>query len=363
MAASPDGIDLEALLTPISAEAPAGADLRHDTSPQSVYYRMRDARAEARAAERIAETDPKDEAAILPRWRALRALAVKALLENTKDLEVGAWLTEALVRTDGLPGFTAGARLLAGLAERFWDSDLYPTPDEDGIVTRVAPITGLNGSGGSGTLAQALNRLPLFERPGGEVLAFWQYKISRERKAGAIPFETVETEARSANRAALAGRRTAVRDAETAWKSLTDVMEAKAGADAPPSTNVRDLIAEIAEAVSRFAPPEEEDVVDDTANGPPTPPDDTTDQPPGGRPAGGGAAAASRDDMLRELSRIAAWFRKTEPHSPLAYTLDEAVRRGRMGWPELLAELVSDASTRHGILTSLGIRPPTDETG
>ena len=48
----PEGFDLAALLAPISEEAPAGSDLRTDYSPDSIYYRLRDARAEARAAER-----------------------------------------------------------------------------------------------------------------------------------------------------------------------------------------------------------------------------------------------------------------------------------------------------------------------
>jgi type VI secretion system protein ImpA len=66
---------------------------------------------------------------------------------------------------------------------------------------------------------------------------------------------------------------------------------------------------------------------------------------------------ATREDMLRELERIADFFRKTEPHSPLAYTLEEAVRRGRLTWPELLAEVVPDDKVRSGMLVMLGIRP------
>ena len=38
-------------------------------------------------------------------------------------------------------------------------------------------------------------------------------------------------------------------------------------------------------------------------------------------------------------AQIADFFRRTEPHSPLAYTLQEVVRRGRMTWPELIAAL------------------------
>jgi type VI secretion system protein ImpA len=55
---------------------------------------------------------------------------------------------------------------------------------------------------------------------------------------------------------------------------------------------------------------------------------------------------------------IAEHFRKTEPNAPLSYTLQDAVRRARMSWPELLEEVVPDESTRVAILTSLGIKPP-----
>ena len=64
----------------------------------------------------------------------------------------------------------------------------------------------------------------------------------------------------------------------------------------------------------------------------------------------------TREDMLRELGQIAAFFRRTEPHSPLSYTLDEAVRRGRLSLPELLEELVPDAASRGQILMQLGIK-------
>ena len=78
---------------------------------------------------------------------------------------------------------------------------------------------------------------------------------------------------------------------------------------------------------------------------------------PGGATIGQTTRPVTREDMLRELERIAEFFRKTEPHSPLAYTLEEAVRRGRLTWPELLAEVVPDDKVRSGMLVMLGIRP------
>jgi type VI secretion system protein ImpA len=62
--------------------------------------------------------------------------------------------------------------------------------------------------------------------------------------------------------------------------------------------------------------------------------------------------------LLRQLVEIADFFKKTEPNSPLAYTLQDAVRRARMTWPELLTEIVPDEASRLAILTSLGIKPP-----
>ncbi|WP_198376680.1 hypothetical protein [Neoroseomonas rubea] len=66
----------------------------------------------------------------------------------------------------------------------------------------------------------------------------------------------------------------------------------------------------------------------------------------------------TREDAIKQLEEIAAFFRKTEPHSPLAFTLDDAVRRARMPLPELLAEVLPDEAARKAMLNSLGIRLP-----
>ena len=72
-----DVSDLEAVLAPIAGELPAGADLRQNTSPQSIYFRLRDARAEARAAERQADVDGDE--GVPTRWRPVATLAREAL--------------------------------------------------------------------------------------------------------------------------------------------------------------------------------------------------------------------------------------------------------------------------------------------
>lgn len=371
----PEGFDLAVLLAPIDGEVPVGVDLRTDYAPDSLYYRLRDARAEARAIERTADA-PREPDAPRPveaqtgdpatSWRTVTTLAIEALTTRSKDLEIAAWLTEALLRSDGLGGFTAGVSLMNGLIEGFWD-DLFPVPDEDGIATRVAPVVGLNGISGMGSLIQPLGKLVLFHRPDGEPLQLWQYQLSiglagiddlarRQQRieAGAVPFETVENEARAAGSQWFASLQAEAAAAAAAWKALGEALDSRAGADAPPTSHVRELLEQIRSVAARFAGSGE--------TGPGETAGDGAAATPGGLVAMTVSAQqlASREEALRALAQIADFFRRTEPHSPLAYTLQEAVRRGRMTWPELIAEIVPDVTYRSAILSSLGIRPPTE---
>jgi type VI secretion system protein ImpA len=357
--------DLQTLLLPIAGERTTGVDLRRDDSPQSIYYQLRDARSEARSAERTADADSTLAASMPAQWRVVRKLAAEAIATQTKDLELAAWFTEALLRSDGLPGLRLGFALLAELVELYWD-DVYPLPDEEGLETRLAPIAGLNGEGADGTLIQPLRKLPLLPRPNGGMLAFWQYEQAVEvagigdaakRKqrldTGALLLADVEREAQAAGQAHFRNLRAEATDALAVWDTLAARLEQRAGSNSPPSSRVRDLVLQIIETTSRFAPsdPTERDA-------------DTTDKAepkPRGSAEGSGSAMdvshrpATREDALLLLDEVASFFRSTEPHSPLAYTLQEAVRRARLPWPELLEEIVPDAALRSAIRNTLGI--------
>jgi type VI secretion system protein ImpA len=367
----PEGFDLAALLAPVPGDAPAGVDPRGDASPQSRYFRLRDARAEARAAERAMEADDATTAPP-PQWRTVRDLGIEVIVGYSKDLEIAAWVTEALLRCDGLIGFIAGVRLMNGLVEGFWD-DLFPQPDDEGMATRVGPIAGLNGQSGEGTLSQPLRRLPLFARPDGAAMQLWQFEqasdlaaiVDPERRqqridAGVLPFDTVENEARAAGTAHFTALRDQAAAAAATWRELSEALDGRAGTDAPPTSRVGEILERIATVSARFAAPESEAPA---AGAPDAAPSfSAAESAPGSAAAATSvrAAVASREDALRNLALIAEFFRRTEPLSPLSYTLQEAVRRARMSWPELLAEIVPDMSLRAQILISLGIRPPPE---
>lgn len=356
--------DFEAILAPLAGDQPTGADLRQDFAPTSIYFRLRDARAQARDAERQADTEGNDEG--LPAlWRPVATMAIGALKENSKDLEVATWLTEALVRMAGLRGLMAGASVIGGLVERHWDG-LFPVPEEGDMEARVAAVAGLSGQGADGTLMQPLRKVALFRRPDGSPFSIWQFQAALElssitdpaRRAqridsGVLPFEEVEKEARAAGAAHWSAEREQITKTLAAWKEMERVFDEKAGDASPAANRVRELLEFVSETCARFAPADATDGAAEMTSA----------------TAGDGAAVVAatpgsitgREQALRQLTEIAAWFKRNEPSSPIGFTLDEAVRRARLGWPELVAELVSDEAARHSLLTSAGIKPPAAE--
>lgn len=360
-----DPIDIEPLLAPLdSGEQGVGEDLRADYSASSPYQRLRDARAAARAEERARDADGDSEGVEAEGWRDVLSIGQQALATRSKDLEIAAWLTEALVRMHGLPGLTAGARVIAGLCNSFWEP-CFPQPDEDGLEVRASPIGGLSGSSADGTILQPLRRLPMFRRADGTGVGVYLWEqaehaaaLDEDRqqaryKAGVPELKSLEAEARL-DKPFLVGMGRQVAAAIEAWSALDQALDSHFGSDAPSMRKVSEVLKRMLEVITRLggveAVRETEDVAEPAAGAQPG-----ADVAVGG--GGGGGALVSRDAALRELDRIADYFRRTEPHSPLAYTLDEAVRRGRMSLAELLAEVLPDADVRNAMLMRLGIKP------
>jgi type VI secretion system protein ImpA len=374
---SPPILEFDTLLTAIPGDNPAGADLRQDRAPGSLYDKIKDARSAARELEKRQErgdVDDKDLRALTPAWRTILDTAPKVLAENSKDLEVTAFLIEALQREHGIVGLRDGFRLACGLVEQFWDN-LYPMPDEDGISTRVAPLTGLNGEGTDGTLIKPLRMTELTGDAGGAgpysyddfLKATRLLQLNAQDKAQRIAAGDVSMEAFTD-----AIKQTPPAFYRTLWAELKECIEEygkfcaaldqRCGNDAPPSSNISGLLDNVRECLRQTAgavvqlelPPASEEAA--AANG---------EAAPGAAAAGGGpggnlrGAIASREDALQLLRRVADYFRNAEPQSLVSYVIDDAIRRARLPLPELLAELIPDEGTRNQFFINSGVRPPT----
>ena len=65
----------------------------------------------------------------------------------------------------------------------------------------------------------------------------------------------------------------------------------------------------------------------------------------------------SREQAIRQLQEIASFFRRTEPHSPVAYLAEKAAKWGCMPLHEWLRTVVKDDSALLRMEELLGVEP------
>lgn len=126
----------------------------------------------------------------------------------------------------------------------------------------------------------------------------------------------------------------------------------------PPTSNIINTLEDalsVVKHVARFKLPvessNEEDIGEEGAV--------VSDSPSGVVTVASGSIK-SRDDAFRHLNNISNFFRQTEPHSPISYILDKAVRWGEMDLNELMRELIPDSSSRDYYSSLTGVSTDDD---
>jgi len=368
--ASSSVIEIESLVAPIEGDNPAGNNIREDVSPTSIYYKIKDARSGARTSERQLQMDDDPEAAniVVPEWQTVLTTAPEILKSHAKDLEVAAWYTEGLLREYGVAGLRDGFRLIHKLIEGFWDN-LYPMPDEDGIETRVAPLIGLNGDGGEGTLMVPINKIPLTQAGTYSSFAMWHYEQAQDlekivdakkkearKSAGAITLEMIQQGVLETPVKTYEELTSDVNECIEAFAQMTAALDQLCGHDSPPSSNIsnrlnrlKEVLVFLTKGLAKPAAPVAQEGSSDVEA------DVAVAQAAAATVSVGDGTISSREEAHRTMLKIADFFRETEPHSPVSYVLEQAVRWGNMTLPELLSELISDDRARQDYFKVTGI--------
>ncbi|WP_022665662.1 type VI secretion system protein TssA [Desulfospira joergensenii] len=128
-------MDMDPILEPLAGDNPSGENLRYT----SVYDEIQ----EARRADDLLDQGEWQHEVKTSDWNAVLTLSIDALTTRTKDLQIAAWLFEALTHTSGFQGVAQGLEILIRLLERFWDS-LYPEIEDDDLDYRVGPLEFIN---------------------------------------------------------------------------------------------------------------------------------------------------------------------------------------------------------------------------
>ena len=352
--------DTAELMEPISATRPTGVNLREDDDGAALYYRLKDARSSARVFERQADIEA-ERGPVAPEWRTIFDLARDLLRTRTKDIEIAVWLTEASLRLYGFEGLQRSFALLDGLVNRYWDA-LHSLDSED-MSAKVAPLAGLNGIGADGALIQPLRLAPITAPRAVRPATLWDYMVMRRRGPASPAAITVSTAARETDSASFKALYGAIAASLASYTSLTARLDEMCGLDSPPSSTIRTTLTEAADAlrdISGLGERLSEGAISmepPVASAPEPMPGPDVAQPPVAAIAAGPVILHNREDALRELSRIATFFREHEPNSPIGFSLDTLIRRARMPLGELMKELVPDASVRRAYLSAAGIWP------
>ena len=108
---TPSVIDLDALLAPIEGDQPAGQYLR--------YSGIYDEIAEARRSDDVIAKNDYETGVKSADFRQVVSLASDTLSKESKDMQIAAWFSEALVKIYGFDGLRDACKLMAGLQDTF----------------------------------------------------------------------------------------------------------------------------------------------------------------------------------------------------------------------------------------------------
>ena len=365
--ASPEILNIADLLGPIPGANASGEDIREDPSPNSIYYKIKDARNAARAVERQALMEYDPDNAPKPDWKPILIQGREILLNITKDLEIAAWMTEALLRRYGYPGLRDGFKLIRELCVKYWDT-LFPLPDDYGMETRVFPLTGLNGDDAEGTLVGPISSTDItvdgysvFQyRQACEVDKLEPDKKEQRLASGIVSLQVFEASVRNSKVDYYQNLLDDIEACIDEHGKLTEWLDEKCGSSAPPSSQIRNSLVDVRETVKGLV----NNLLGGLRGDAPEAGDQQAATGDNGMVVAGGGntglkvsqgAIATREDAMRLLLQVADYFRRTEPHNPISYAVEQAVRWGRMSLPELMMELVADGSTRTDLFKRVGI--------
>lgn len=322
-------LNLDRLLAPVSADQPCGDDLAFSSEIDAI---VRARQADDPSLEQGAWVTDLKEAD----WKFVARQCAQLIETRSKDLQLAVWLAEAAARTDGLRALGDSLLLVAMLCERYWDG-LYPLPDEDGVERRIGNLAWL-----AARIAPWLRDVPLTEGPHGHALR--EFDVAR-MEGGDVLSKLEATRQRTSPAFAA----NVMRDCEhcaDAIDRLEKSVDAVLGADGPSFSAARSGL----ESLVLFVKP----ALKETAPVPVPAAADVVVAAPVHAPAPAGPLQ-SRAQALAQLRAVAEYFRRTEPHSPVAYLADKAAHWGEQPLHVWLRAVVKDDAAFAQIEEMLGV--------
>ncbi|TRM51945.1 type VI secretion system protein TssA [Achromobacter sp. LC458] len=367
--------DINALLLPIPGDAPCGVDLVFSPEFDAIREARRHDDPQLDQGDWIIDLKEAD-------WPEVARICSEALRNRSKDIRIASWLAEAWAKTRGFAGLRDGYLLIDGLCQNYWDG-LHPVPEDGDVQQRVGNLAWLLSRS-----QQLIGEIPLTQADGARYGAvLWDAASqlanavkrtpdnANELTRGKLTLDRFDAARRDTPPSFYSELDGQLEGCAQALAQLERTLDERLGDESPAFSRVREALRNVTELVHRFARDAGLLVRADMAPTLPQPPvapavptrveptlpaDDSF--PAAGAPVGIPSTPAvrgpiqTREQALAQLREVADFFRRTEPHSPVAYLADKAASWGEMSLHLWLRTVVKNDETLSGLEELLGIK-------
>lgn len=303
-------------------------------------------------------------------WARVVRVCEGVLANKSKDLRVAAWMTEACCKLEGLDGLAKGYTLLGRLCVTFWD-DIHPQPEDGDIGQRIGVLDWLVNK-----TARLILETPLTNSARGSFSSIDQEAARTtakniERNPGmadeflrtaSVTQEQFEAALKDTPKRYFVDGMRSAEHLKSAVKSLQTELDMKMGEYSPAFSQTFEALDDVYRFFARHAGDagikQQEQGAGDAQGNNAALSGDRSEPGIGGESSDvAGGPIRSRGQAIRQLQEIAAFFRRTEPHSPVAYLAEKAAKWGTMPLHEWLRTVVKDDSALLRMEELLGVDP------
>ncbi|WP_116141272.1 type VI secretion system protein TssA [Trinickia diaoshuihuensis] len=331
-------IDVPLLLEPVDPASPCGPDLEYCPAYLDAARALEGSPDVQYGSMHVAATGPD--------WKRVKAAALD-LMSRSRDLRLAVWLTRSLVALHGAAAITEGLTLIEGLLARYWDT-LHPQLDRDDDLDPTARINTLLSLDDKSAFVRAMRLAPLIVSPhhgpvslndieqaaahsSGSRDAAEALDASGAPDASAIEPKAVDAAFADVSIEDVIATHDALGDARACLKRIDAELNARAGHRSTVTLAALEQVlmhAQRAVQAQLERHPGRAALANAAADSPVAP---SASAEPG--------RIADRDDVVRMLDRLCAYYAAAEPSSPVPILLQRARMLVGMRFTDLVADL------------------------
>ncbi|MGE0280802.1 MAG: type VI secretion system protein TssA [Rhizobiaceae bacterium] len=370
-------IDLALWLSPLDGENPSGEDLRNDPRFHEIE-RLVEPQTKVTYDER---NKPTSEVVIPADWGAILGKA-EELRGHGRDLRLIVLVTRALTNESGFAGLAQGLTLIRQTIEEHWET-VHPSlrrnaPPREAALRRINALVDLQNV--EGLLADLRQKAFFEERPNppvtGRDLEFGtlddrtvlleaskglsaKEQAALLEKHGQLVMRVRASCAAHADKAAgaMSALQDSARDAIAALALLDDAMNAKLESSGPQAPDLKRFLDRAVATLERAQTVQPGEVIaqEDAATATPTPlvnghaPSVSTFVSSVGLPD----KINSRDEVVKCLDLVVAFYDRTEPSSPIPHLARRVRKMVHMDFVELMEDLAPSGLKEFRLLAGI----------